>query len=375
MAFRIKGSHIAALVIAGAVIGWMGTGNIVVGGQANSENAVLPPAEREENRDELFKVRFVTVNPETRPNILLVRGRTKADAIVPVRAETSGTLEKRLVSKGDRVEQGDLVCQLDRGVRQAAVDRALAAYEQAVFDYEGSASLQKQGFASETRMKALKAAMDGAAATLAETRLELDRTDITATADGVVQDPIAEIGDNLSGGDVCVTLINADPLLFIGQVSERQVGQVDVGNRAQVQLISGELVSGTIRYVASSADEATRTFLIEVEIDNPDNALRDGVTAAAQIELDGSEAYQIRPSWLTLNDEGSVGVRVVDEDNSVSFRQLKIISHTPDTMWVTGLEPGTRVISVGQDYVVPGQTVEPVAADIAATMSKDDVRS
>ena len=375
MAFRIKGSHIAALVIAGAVLGWMGTGNIVVGGQANSENAVLPPAQREENRDELFKVRFVTVNPEERPNVLLVRGRTKADAIVPVRAETSGTLEKRLVAKGDRVKQGDLVCQLDPGVRQAAVDRALAAHEQAVFDYEGSLSLQKQGFTSETRMKALKAAMDGAAATLAEMRLELARTDILATADGIVQDPIAEIGDNLSDGDVCVTLINADPLLFIGQISERQVGQVEVGNPAQVQLISGELVAGTIRYVASSADEATRTFLIEVEIPNPDNRLRDGVTAAAQIKLDGTEAYRIRPSWLTLDDDGSVGVRVVEDDNSVSFKQLNIISHTPETMWVTGLEPGARVISVGQDYVIPGQTVEPVAADVAATSSKGDVRS
>ena len=164
-------------------------------------------------------------------------------------------------------------------------------------------------------------------------------------------------------------------LLFIGQVSERQVGQVDVGNPARVQLISGEEVSGTIRYVASSADEATRTFLIEIEMANPDNALRDGVTASAQIKLDGTQAYQIRPSWLTLDDDGSIGVRVVEGDNSVSFRNLNIISHTPDTMWVTGLEPGTRVISVGQDYVIPGQTVEPVAADVAAAVSKDDVRS
>ncbi|WP_419910532.1 efflux RND transporter periplasmic adaptor subunit [Hoeflea sp.] len=374
MAFRIKGSHIAALVIAGAVIGWMGTGNIVVGGQANSANATPPPAERQNSEDALFKVRYVTVNPEIRPDILLVRGRTQADAIVPVRAETGGTIEKRLVSKGDRVEAGDLVCQLDRGVRERAVDRALAAHDQAVFDYEGAVALREKGFASETRLKALKAALDSASATLDEARHELSYTDITATASGVVQDPIAEIGDNLSSGDVCITLINTDPMLFVGQVSERQIGPIDVGDAVVVQPITGETVAGNIRYIAPSADAATRTFLIEVEMPNPDKLLRDGVTAAAQIELDGAEAYRIRPSWLTLSDDGAIGVRVIGENDAVAFMPLTIVAHTQETMWVTGLEPGTKVISVGQDYVTAGQTVEPVAAEIAAT-SKDDVRS
>ena len=70
MAFRIKGSHITALLIAGAVIGWMATGDIVVGGQANSANAVAPPAERRDDDAKVFKVRFVAVSPEIRPDIL-----------------------------------------------------------------------------------------------------------------------------------------------------------------------------------------------------------------------------------------------------------------------------------------------------------------
>ena len=375
MAFRIKGSHITALVIAGAVLGWMATGNIVVGGQANSANATPPPAERSAENDTLFKVRYVTVTPEIRPDTILVRGRTQADSIVSVRAETNGTLEKRLVSKGDRVKAGDLVCQLDRGVRETAISRARAMLEQAVHDHDGAVELQKKGYSANTRVMALKAALDGAAAGLAEAELELARTDITATTDGIVQDPIAETGDNLAVGDVCITLINADPMLFIGQVSERQVGQIDVGDPAGVQLVSGETVIGKIRYISPSADAATRTFLVEIELPNGNNALRDGVTAAAEIELEGSEAYKIRPSWLTLDDDGSIGVRVVDDNGTVAFRQLNILSHTPDTMWVSGLEPDTKVITVGQDYVVPGQSVDPVAAETATQATKDGANS
>ncbi|MEM6462911.1 MAG: efflux RND transporter periplasmic adaptor subunit [Pseudomonadota bacterium] len=375
MAFRIKGSHITALVIAGAVVGWMATGNIVVGGQANSANATPPPAERANDEEALFKVRYLTVNPEIRPDRILVRGRTQADSIVPVRAETAGTLRKRLVEKGDRVKTGDLVCQLDRGVREAAIARAAATLEQALHDYEGAVELQKQGFSANTRVMALKAALDGASALVAEAELELGRTDIAATADGIVQDPIAETGDNLAIGDVCVTLINADPMLFIGQVSERQVGQINVGDPAGVQMISGETVAGKIRYVSPSADPATRTFLIEIEMPNSDHALRDGVTASAVIEREGSEAYRIRPSWLTLNDEGSVGVRVVLDDGTVGFRKLNIVSHSSEAMWVTGLEPNMKVITIGQDYVIPGQAVEAVNAEAADQTAKDDARS
>ncbi|MDF2372315.1 MAG: efflux RND transporter periplasmic adaptor subunit [Rhizobiaceae bacterium] len=375
MAFRIKGSHITALLIAGAVIGWMATGDIVVGGQANSANAVAPPAERRDDDAKVFKVRFVTVSPEIRPDILTVRGRTIAESVVAVRAKTSGTLEKRLVSKGDAVKMGDLVCQLDRGVRQTIVARATAALEQAAFEHDGAIELQKQGYTSDGRVKSLKAVMDSASASLAEAKQELSYSDIVATADGIVQDPIAEIGDNLSEGGTCITLINSDPMLFTGQVSERQVGSIAVGDTAKIQLISGEVVEGDIRYIATSADAATRTFLIEIELPNGDHKLRDGVTAVAQIALEGAEAYKVKSSWLTLNDNGDIGVRIVDDNNLVMFKTLKIISHTPQTMWVTGLEPGSRVITVGQDYVIAGQTVEPVPADADINQMKDESNS
>lgn len=374
MAFRIKGSHIAALVIAGAVLGWMGTGDIVVGGQENSDNAVPPPAERQSKDDAPFKVRYVSVTPEIRPETILVRGRTEADKVVSVRAETAGTLEKRLVSKGDRVKIGDLVCQLDPGVRESAVARATATLDQAIFDFEGAVELRKKGFTSETRVKALKALMDGATATLAEAKRELSYSDILATADGVVQDPIAEIGDNLSIGGVCITLINSDPMMFVGQVSERRVGSIAVGDPAQVELASGESVTGAIRYISPSADPATRTFLVEIEMPNPEHLLRDGITASAQIQLEGAEAYKVNPSWLTLDDRGDIGVRTVNADNSVSFQKLQIIAHTPETMWVTGLAPNTKVITVGQDYVIPGQIIEAVA-DVAAKNMKAETNS
>ncbi len=376
MAFRIKGSHITALIIAGAVIGWMSSGEIVVGGHADSPHSVAPPAERQENQDELFKVRFVTVEPEQRFETLLLHGRTSAKSVISVRAETNGTLHERFVEKGDTVKAGDPVCKLDPGVRDTDVLQAEAALEQATFDYEGALKLKEKDYISDTRVKALKYAMDNAAAQLASAKHEMSHVEIEATASGIVTDPVAEIGSHLANGDVCVTLIDPDPMLFVGQVSERHVGDIGIGYDADVTLITGEKVEGKISYVAPAADSATRTFLTEIELPNSDGRLRDGVTATTTIKLEGSEAYKIAASWLTLDDNGVLGVRTVDNDNVVDFAPVKIVAHTPETMWVTGLTPGARVITLGQDYVIAGQTVAPVPAEIARQVpAKADARS
>jgi multidrug efflux system membrane fusion protein len=103
--------------------------------------------------------------------------------------------------------------------------------------------------------------------------------------------------------------------------------------------------------------------------------LRDCITASAVIRLEGSEAYRIVTSWLTLDDNGQIGVRVVEDDNRVNFVPLKIVAHTPENMWVTGLTPGMRVITLGQDYVIPGQTVVPVPSEVATNGASDEARS
>jgi multidrug efflux system membrane fusion protein len=144
---------------------------------------------------------------------------------------------------------------------------------------------------------------------------------------------------------------------------------------AEITLITGQTVTGKISYISPSADPATRTFLTEIEIPNEDGSLRDGITASAIIGLKGTEAYRVVSSWLTLDDSGQIGVRVVEDDDRVDFVSLKIVAHTPETMWVTGLAPGTRVITLGQDYVTPGQAVEPVPSELATNRASEGARS
>ncbi|WP_350333751.1 efflux RND transporter periplasmic adaptor subunit [Coralliovum pocilloporae] len=360
MGFRIKGSYIIALAITAGLGAWMAAGDVVIGGQGDGANATPPPAERQDGKTDLFKVRVKQIEAGIRKPVLEIRGRTEADIRMTVRAETTGLLMERFVSRGDHVKKGDLVCRLDPRTRNAEVARAKAALARAELDYEAQSTLSDKGFASKTRVSAERANLDAARANLAAAELELKRTEVYAPANGVVLDPIADVGELLEAGNPCISLMDANPMMLIGQVSERDVAQLKIGDKAKAELITGQSTIGTIRHIASAADAQTRTFRVEIHIDNADLSIKDGVTAVAFVQLPDVKGHLISPALLTLSDNGRVGIRTV-KDGMVKFYPVKILGDTGDGVWIAGLPDTLTLITVGQDYVVDGQAVEAVA--------------
>lgn len=364
---KIRFSHILAVGITAAVAGWMWTGTYVEGGRADAANAQPPLSEQREEADKTpFKVSVRQMSAEPRRSMLVIRGRTEADAKVEVRAETDGRVAERRVTEGERIAKGDVLCVLDKGAREAKVLETKAQLAQAELDHTAASQLKDKGFTAQTRVAALKAAMDAAKARLEENELELSRTIIKAPISGVVESPMVKTGTVLAVGGICATIIDADPILAIGQVSERDIGKLELGQQAEVELVTGDTATGAIRYIAPAADPATRTFRVEVEIDNKDGAIRDGITATARVPLSEQQAHRLSSGVLTLDDAGTLGVRAVNEENKVVFHPVKVLGGDTDGLWVSGLPETLRLITAGQDYVTEGQTVEPVVTMVEA---------
>ena len=358
---KIKAPHIVAALFTIFLAAWMLQGEIQLGGQVAADEQAPTIAEREANQTKtLFSVTVAELQPRMREETVLIRGRTRANAIVPIRAETGGVLEKRLVNKGDKVAAGQLVCKIEAGARGAALSSAMAQLNQAEEDHSANEKLAKKGFASKTKMRQLKFALDAAKAQVAQAELELNRVEIKANASGVGQDPIAEIGDVLAPGGTCVTLIDSTTMFFVGQVNEQTIHKLKIGMNAGIQLVGGETIAGKVGDIAPSADPSTRSFLVEIELGNSQSLVRDGLTATAGVLLPPTEAFRISPSWLTLADNGDVGIKHVDGDGKVQFQVVKIISQTNEGFWISGPTPGTRVITLGQEFVSTGEQVETV---------------
>lgn len=323
-------------------------------------------------------VRTVTYTLQPMAIEVPLRGKTKAKTIVSVVPQTSGTVEAVLVQKGQTVKVGDTLCQLDKGDRQAAVAQAEAALAQATTALESNAALREQGLAPKNSGLQLEAAVKQAQAGLDNALTELGRTDVKATIAGVVQDPLATVGNMASPQAACATIVQLDPMLFKGQVPEARIAYAKVGLEATVKTVTGQSVAGKVSYISSVADEATRSFAVEIEVPNPDGKVLDGITAEAIVNVGTAPAHLLPQSVLTLDDDGVLGVRAVGADSKVAFYAVTILQDTREGVWVTGLPPTVDVITVGQDFVIPGQTVNATnvsAADAAKEAKAEGVQS
>ncbi|WMT91082.1 efflux RND transporter periplasmic adaptor subunit [Pelagibacterium sp. H642] len=317
-----------------------------------------------------ISVRTQTFEQEPMPLLVSLRGRTVAHANVEAVAETAGVVQTVHVEKGQRVEEGELLCTLDQGTRQAAVAQAeaglaqaRAGLEQAQLDFETNESLRERGLAAANTANAAQVALSSAEAQVltAQAALdnavaELERTEITAEVAGLVQAPVVTRGAMLAQGGVCATIVQLDPIVFSGSIAEANIGLARTGLEATLRTVTNQEATGEVTYVAASADEATRSFPIEIEFDNPEFDIREGVTATATVDMGTMPGHLLPQSALTLNDEGVLGVRAV-EDGVVAFHEVTIVSDTRDGVWVSGLPETIEIITIGQEFVVDGQAV------------------
>lgn len=357
---RLHRSHMIAIGIAVAIALWFATG-IFTGNESTGPE--LTAAEQDAASNAAVRVRVMESTATLRRGSFIIRGRTEAKRAVEVRAETQGTVAKLPVEKGERVVKGDVLCELALNARDAQLAEAQALVRQRRLEYDASRQLAEKGYRAPTVAAGSKAAYDAAQARLKQMEVEVGQTKIRAPFDGVFDGRPVEVGDYMRVGDVCGLVVELNPLLIVGQVAEDRVASLQIGEPGTARLVTGETAEGKISFVAKTADPATRTFRVELEVPNEDLSKRSGVTA--EIVVPGQEmlAHRIPSGILSLDDNGVIGIRTVGADERVEFKRVTLIDDTPEGLWVTGLPEKITVITVGQDYVKEGQKVEPVAGN------------
>jgi len=358
----MRRSYIWAGLFGLTVTGWLATGQFSAP-PADAIRAEATVAARPAEKP--FAVRVKTFEAQERKAAVTVRGYTEASKRVAVRARTKGLIESSSFQQGDSVKAGDVLCQLDMANRKTELAQAEAQLASARRDYEAAKMLQGKSFVSASKLATEKARMDLATAAVEQKKYDIGWTSIRAPIAGVLVSKPAEAGGYLQTGDVCATISVLDPLIVVAQASEREISAIHNGMTATARLATGETVSGRVRFIAPAADLATRTFRVEVEVRNSGHRLREGVTAELDVPLPPQKAQLLPPSALTLDDSGRFGVRIVDAANTARFLPVKVLSQERKGTWVTGLPDKVTVITIGQDFVIDGQKVEPEFATTA----------
>jgi multidrug efflux system membrane fusion protein len=301
----------------------------------------------------------VKLVPEAQRQLdVVIRGRTQATRTVVVRSETAGNVAQTPVLQGTAVKQGQVLCRLAVDARQASLDQARAAAKSAELTQQQNEQLAKQGYRAPAQVLQGQAQLDAAHAAVRQAEIQLEQVNIKAPFAGVFDQRAAEVGTYLAPGQPCGTMIELDPLLIVGDVPETETAKLHVGAAATARLVSGQTLTGRIRYVARDADPQTRTYHLEVALPNPGMAVRSGLSAEVHVAAGAGAAHLVPVSSLVLDSAGRQGVRYINGDGRVAFAPIRVAEETPDGLWVTGLTGPVNLIVVGQSYVADGQKVK-----------------
>ena len=341
----IAGGLLALLVI------WLASGLVTSGDRPRDQPA---PSVR---TAAVTPVQVTSIAAEKVTRVVTLSGRTAPARTVEVRAETSGRVVAIGAPRGGRVESGALLVRLDSGDRLARLSQARAVLHQREIEYEGQMKLKPQGYISDAKLAESSAQLEAARAELTRAEIDVARMQIRAPFAGALQDRSVEVGDYVSPGTTVATFVDERRLAVAGSVAEAQADGIRRGLTGTAKLATGRVVTGRLRYVAPVADSATRTFAVELEIDNPKGELPVGVTADIELPVGEVLAHRLSPALLTLDDSGVVGVKILGKDQRVEFKPAVVVRSTSDGVWISGLPDPANVIVGGQGFVRVGDRV------------------
>jgi multidrug efflux system membrane fusion protein len=351
-------SWLISAAITTAIALWLISGQI---GNQNNDPGDAQVAKQETEARPSVRVRRQTAEEVTRT--IAVNGRTAPARVVDINAETDGRIVAVGRERGDRLDRGDVIVRLDERDRHARLAQASATVKQRELEFAAREKLRGESYVSEAQLQEAAALLEAAKAELTRAELDINYMVIRAPFDGALQERHVEIGDFVKKADPIASFVDDRTLIVSASISEYDAHYVAKGQEGSAELATGEIVTGVVRYMAPVADEATRTFTVELAIDNSDGAYRAGMTAKLMIPGETVSAQRVSPSLLTLDNAGNLGVKTLNDAGVVEFHRADIVMSSSDGIWIAGLPHVTTIITVGQGFVNEGALVDAVPED------------
>ena len=406
----MKRSIIIAAAIFLLVVGWIGSGQITkVKAQDEDSETNIGLEEKKEDvliddntKVEIKKYKFSQIDQS-----IELQGQTIHNKRIDVKSETTGNIIIINFSRGDRVSKGDELIKISLENRKELLNSAkkdldrlkkeldlneknklnrLSQNKELIKLYEieyasakqlidkGLSSKSKLSLASfnlanaksdhedilikfESQKSSIESQIANAKSHLKNIELDIGNTSIKSPFNGIISNNMIEVSEYITPGNILFTIIDLNPIKIQGYLSEFDVNKVNIGTKAIIENTNGVKKIGKITFISPSAETSTRTFEITIEADNSDLSFKSGITT--KITIAGSElkAHKIPPSILTLLDDGTVGVKAIDNNDNVIFYPTNTVRDTIDGMWVTGLPDVVNLIITGQEYVAIGDKI------------------
>jgi membrane fusion protein, multidrug efflux system len=316
------------------------------------------------NAPRVVNVEVLEVQAETFEDFIGITGVVEAERDVSLSAEESGVVREIFVEKGRLVRAGQPIARIDDRVLRAQYDQARAEAALAEETFERQRRLwEDERIGSEMNFLRARYGAETAAANARVLAARLDRTVIRAPISGILDARFVEVGAMVAPGTLVARIIDVDTLKVTGGVPERYAGDIRNGAAAMVVFdnMPDREFPGRTRFVGAAIVEQNRTFPVEVAIPNSTGTLKPGMVARVRLTRGAAREALLVPREAVLRTESGYSVITVIED------QGRLLAHATPVITgpgvgnrvaiESGLQPGDRIVVVGQHQVTHGDVV------------------
>ena len=347
-------SYWLAALIALAVVLWMASDNLLPGPPQEVLDKIK--ATQTEKKEKTFIVSAVEVKNDNTDIVVRASGVTEPIYTISVIARRSGIVTDILVTEGMNVKKGQIIATLDKENLDVDLEAAISAEKSAQQSFDIAEKLGKN-YASNLELVQSEAALKQAKAQVAGIKQQIEYTKLKAQKSGILEELFLETGQLIQKDRSVFTIMGMEKMKLIAPVPQTQIGKISLNDNVVVTIPGIEEKIGKVKRIASAANQATRTFDVEVEIENEDGSVRAGMSSEVSIVIDQAKAFSVSPAHLAISEDGSLRVKIVNDQNVVSIVDVKLIRASGNMAYVSGLNDGDLMLTTGQAFVSAGEKI------------------
>ncbi|HSM15893.1 MAG TPA: efflux RND transporter periplasmic adaptor subunit [Gemmatimonadales bacterium] len=344
------------------VLATMAAGCAAAGEDRQSEQSA-----RDNDGRRVINVEVTSVDRGAFTDSIRVAGSVEAYRDVTISADEGGAIRRYLVPRGARVSVGSVIAELDSGVLEAQVAEARAAAALAGEQFERQRRLwEVERIGTEIAFLRAKYDAEMADARLATLASRLERTKVRSPIDGVFDQKFLEAGEYAGVGDPVARVVTTNPIKVTAGIPERYAAFVRRADSARItfDVLPGREFYGRIAFVGTSVNAANRTFPIEVVIRNPEGLVKPQMIADLQVVRQRLDDVIVVPQTAVLRTEDGYQVVLADSADGRPVAKMHAVtvgpSYANQVVIESGLEPGARLITLGQQLVDDGSLIRVV---------------
>ena len=414
---KIRKSYISAVVIAGLIVGWMYSDDLLETyflDETNKNKVAIPEVEKGvTGSPDLITQAFKVVNQMV-PLQIRARGVTRTGFEIDVISRRQSFVLAHVAVDGGWVESGATLIELDKGTLDADIAAARAEREASLAAYDDIKKRFRMGGAWEAQIAAATADLEAVGSNYESTKKLVDRgvkkplarlqqmallkaaemrlielenqseelalsasyaqikavdarisqlleqlkfTKVTASQSGWLEKFHVEVGQTIKENAPVARIIGLQSLILDAPIPQTQINKIKIGDSVDLDIDGAGKRQGRVSKIATSSNQATRTFNVEILLDNTDMALRAGMSAGVRVTIDQVPAFKISPAHLNVDDAGLLSVKTVIPNGIVEIMPVMIAQTVGNAAYVSGLPDGTLFLGMGQAFVSAGTKI------------------